>query len=45
MGDDGRECIVLLCAMDVAQGLPWGFMVTALLSDLAERRLKDADAG
>ena len=33
----------MLCAMYFAQGVPWGFMVTALLSYLTERGLGDAD--
>ena len=35
----------MLCAMYFAQGVPWGFMVTALISYLTERGLGDADAG
>ena len=35
----------MLCAMYFAQGAPWGFMVTALISYLTERGLGDADAG
>ena len=35
----------MLCSMYFAQGVPWGFMVTALISYLTERGLGDADAG
>jgi PAT family beta-lactamase induction signal transducer AmpG len=33
----------MLCAMYFAQGVPWGFMVTALISYLTERGLTVAD--
>jgi len=45
LSQDWRQRILLLCALYVAQGLPWGFMVTALVSFLTERGLGDADAG
>lgn len=45
LSQDWRQRVVMLCAMYVAQGLPWGFMVTALVSYLTERGLGDADAG
>lgn len=45
LSQDWRQRVLLLCALYVAQGLPWGFMVTALVSFLTERGLGDADAG
>ncbi len=45
LSQDWRQRVVMLCAMYVAQGVPWGFMVTALISYLTERGLGDADAG
>ena len=35
----------MLCAMYFAQGVPWGFMVTALVSYLTERGITDGEAG
>ena len=35
----------MLCAMYFAQGVPWGFMVTALAAYLASRGVSDADLG
>jgi len=45
LSQDWRQRVAMLCAMYVAQGLPWGFMVTALISYLTERGLRDGDAG
>lgn len=45
LSQDWRQRILMLCAMYVAQGLPWGFMVTALVSYLTERGLNDVDTG
>ena len=45
LSQDWRQRVLMLCAMYVAQGLPWGFMVTALVSFLTERGLNDADTG
>jgi PAT family beta-lactamase induction signal transducer AmpG len=35
----------MLCAMYVAQGIPWGFMTVALVSYLTEHGLGDREAG
>ena len=35
----------MLCAMYVAQGIPWGFMVTALSNYLAAREISDGELG
>jgi PAT family beta-lactamase induction signal transducer AmpG len=35
----------MLCAMYFAQGVPWGFMVTALIAYLAAQGVGDADLG
>lgn len=35
----------MLCAMYVAQGIPWGFMTIALISYLTDRGVGDAEAG
>ena len=45
LSNDWRQRIAMLCAMYFAQGVPWGFMVTALISYLSERGLGDADVG
>ena len=45
LSNDWRQRTAMLCAMYFAQGVPWGFMVTALISYLTERGLGDADAG
>lgn len=40
-----RQRVTILCALYVAQGVPWGFMTVALISYLAARGVSDADAG
>ena len=35
----------MLCAMYVAQGIPWGFMTIALISYLTDRGIGDSEAG
>ena len=35
----------MLCAMYLAQGIPWGFMTIALISYLTDRGMGDAEAG
>jgi len=45
LSNDWRQRTLMLCAMYVAQGIPWGFMVTALVSYLTERGLGLSDAG
>ncbi|MBP85426.1 MAG: hypothetical protein CMJ64_01720 [Planctomycetaceae bacterium] len=37
--------VSILCALYVAQGIPWGFMTVALISYLAARGVSDTDAG
>ena len=43
--DSRKRRLVLLSALYVAQGIPWGFMTIALISYLAERGVGDAQAG
>jgi PAT family beta-lactamase induction signal transducer AmpG len=43
--DSRPQRVCMLCAMYFAQGVPWGFMVTALMSYLAQRGVEDADLG
>jgi len=43
--DNRRHRLVMLCAMYVAQGIPWGFMTIALISYLTDHGVGDADAG
>ena len=43
--DNRRQRITFLCALYVAQGIPWGFMTIALISYLADRGVGDAQAG
>ncbi len=43
LSNNRRQRTVMLCAMYLAQGIPWGFMVTALVSYLTERGLGVAD--
>ncbi|MBX3437540.1 MAG: MFS transporter [Planctomycetaceae bacterium] len=43
LSQDWRQRLVMLCAMYIAQGIPWGFMVTALMSYLTQRGLTVAD--
>lgn len=45
LSNDWRQRIVMFCAMYFAQGLPWGFMVTALISYLTQRGLGVEDTG
>ncbi len=45
LSQDWRQRVVMLCAMYVAQGMPWGFMVVALVSYLTERGLSVLDTG
>jgi len=45
LADSRRDRIVMLCAMYVAQGIPWGFMTIALISYLTDRGVGDKDAG
>ncbi len=43
--DNRRQRTIMLCAMYFAQGLPWGFMVTALVAYLAdEHGISDSEA-
>ena len=37
--------VFMLCAMYFAQGVPWGFMVTALVSFLLQQGISDTEAG
>lgn len=44
--DNRIQRIVMLCAMYFAQGVPWGFMVTALIAYLTgEKGIDDSTAG
>ena len=43
--DNRKHRITLLCALYVAQGIPWGFMTIALISYLTDRGVGDAQAG
>ena len=43
--DNRKQRITLLCALYVAQGVPWGFMTIALISYLTDRGVGDAQAG
>lgn len=45
LSDNGRQRVLLLCMLYVAQGLPWGFMVTALVSFLTQHGMGSTDAG
>jgi PAT family beta-lactamase induction signal transducer AmpG len=45
LSDNRTQRTVMLCAMYVAQGIPWGFMTIALISYLTERGVGDAEAG
>lgn len=45
MADRRWQRTVTLCALYVAQGVPWGFMATALISYLTEHGASDDDAG
>ena len=40
-----KERVFMLCAMYFAQGVPWGFMVTALVAFLSQEGISVADAG
>ena len=43
--DNRAQRMTMLCAMYLAQGIPWGFMTIALISYLTERGVGDAQAG
>ena len=43
--DSRPQRVCMLCAMYFAQGVPWGFMVTALIAYLADQGIGDADLG
>ena len=43
--DSRAQRMTMLCAMYLAQGIPWGFMTIALISYLTERGIGDAQAG
>ena len=43
--DNRKHRLILLPALYVAQGMPWGFMTIALISYLAERGIGDTQAG
>ena len=43
--DNRAQRRTMLCAMYLAQGIPWGFMTIALISYLTERGVGDAQAG
>ena len=43
LSNNPRQRIVMLCAMYVAQGIPWGFMVTSVASYLAQHGVSDGD--
>ena len=43
--DNRKHRLTLLCALYVAQGIPWGFMTIALISYLTDRGVGDAQAG
>jgi len=45
LADSRRDRVMMLCAMYVAQGVPWGFMTIALISYLTDRGVGDAEAG
>lgn len=45
MADSRRQRIITLCALYAAQGVPWGFMATAVVSYLTERGINDEQAG
>ena len=45
LSDNRGHRLLMLCAMYVAQGIPWGFMTIALISYLADRGLGDGEAG
>ncbi len=43
--DNRKHRLTLLCALYLAQGIPWGFMTIALISYLTDRGVGDAQAG
>ena len=43
--DSRPQRMTMLCAMYLAQGIPWGFMTIALISYLTDRGVGDAQAG
>ena len=43
LSDNRRQRTVMLCAMYLAQGIPWGFMVTSVAAYLAEHGVDDAE--
>ena len=43
LSDNRRQRTVMLCAMYLAQGIPWGFMVTSVAAYLAEHGVEDAE--
>ena len=43
--DSRAQRMTMLCAMYLAQGIPWGFMTIALISYLTSRGVGDAQAG
>lgn len=45
LADNGRQRITMLCAMYMAQGIPWGFMTVALISWLTQRGMSAGEAG
>lgn len=45
LSNDWRQRVSMFCAMYFAQGVPWGFMVTALISYLTQRGLGVEDTG
>ena len=45
LADNRRQRTFMLCAMYFAQGVPWGFMATAVVSYLTEQGISDAEAG
>ena len=45
LSDKRWQRVTMLCAMYVAQGIPWGFMTIAVISYLTEGGLDDKEAG
>ena len=45
LADSQPKRLTMLCAMYLAQGIPWGFMTIALISYLAQHGVSDAAAG
>ena len=43
--DSRKQRIMMMCGMYFAQGVPWGYMVTALVSYLTQRGMSAGDAG